>query len=721
MLNKDYILYTHLDSEITTISEFLNSGGQNTEAIVRDYSQKEFLAYEAESIKNIDRIYEKYTEREKESEKSKYKSNNLTLIKYNTVVAIPKDKLFREIVSITGQNQLVEYANFNTFLGEYLDKLMKDPEYKPATKYTLSTYFNISKNFPIISVWIWVRSLNIILDISEFVGELKTSVGASGGNFQIDLAAVTLDSVLNSPSGYVSKELIYKINQSDKFKKTKYFLHSLVSVNDLVFIRFEKLNIEKERKVTQPFQTISPQEIPNHIYDMIGLVDVNTISSSFDNNNVIINLSGRDLIKLIIEDGSYFNVLTLSDSRFLNVNNENIQNRLVTTSKYEILLVKSFRSIRSTIQFLINQLSNMGVVPNQLFASYGNDRSMVFRMDNEKDYVEKEMKGIWQIIKILIDENVQSRRIIDDSLSAPDGSFFNQFLKVCQEPFVEFFCDTYGKFYNFIIRRPPFDLASVLEFLNKTNSEGKPIIIDIEPEDVFNETFSYNDDNIFSWYEIIPQGNISGVGVKTVSSTIPAIYFPQYGEIWGNRKLSIVTNYIPYVPLTGDTKETNTNYFVQQILDDYKFVIDTHFYLPFTRNGSIMMIGDRRIKKGTFIRYKPTGEIFYVDSVTQNFSISESSVDRVTSLQLSRGMVEDYIKGKSIVIDGELVNVSYANILNTELVKEYILKKLRFEEAESTKIGIQIKKNFGVNEKVFKFFLERLETDINEREVFLRY
>ena len=69
-------------------------------------------------------------------------------------------------------------------------------------------------------------------------------------------------------------------------------------------------------------------------------------------------------------------------------------------------------------------------------------------------------------------------------------------------------------------------------------------------------------------------------------------------------------------------------------------MIESNIYLPFTRLGTITVVGDRRFKKGTWMRLVETGEIYYIDGVTQNYSISKSSVNRTTTLNLSRGIVE---------------------------------------------------------------------------------
>ena len=130
----------------------------------------------------------------------------------------------------------------------------------------------------------------------------------------------------------------------------------------------------------------------------------------------------------------------------------------------------------------------------------------------------------------------------------------------------------------------------------------------------------------------------------------------------------------------------------EQAILDLKFIIDSHSYLPFTRKGSITINGDRRLKKGNLVRYAPTQEIFMIDSVTHNYSVSDSSVDRITTIHVSRGMIEPFIYG--VEIDGFSKPISYFNIINTD----FQIKKKQFNEEIEEQVPVKVKKSTTTND-----------------------
>ena len=124
-------------------------------------------------------------------------------------------------------------------------------------------------------------------------------------------------------------------------------------------------------------------------------------------------------------------------------------------------------------------------------------------------------------------------------------------------------------------------------------------------------------------------------------------------------------------------------------------------YLPFTRKGQIIIRGDRRIKRGKWVYYKKTNEMFYVNSVSNSAVInSDGTVDRTTILNVSRGMIKDFIIG----VEGN----SYFNIINLESLEENLLNNLlNIKNKENNKENKDILPNESiVNKEVFNFFLE---------------
>lgn len=258
---------------------------------------------------------------------------------------------------------------------------------------------------------------------------------------------------------------------------------------------------------------------------------------------------------------------------------------------------------------------------------------------NIDDY---QASGIWQIVKVIVDPEIKDLQINDTTISMQQGSLYSFFEKICQKPFVEFFGDTYQDQYYFIIRKPPFTRQSFnsLPTYYVSNNE------------VYNDSLKWNDDQVYSWYQLIPNSNYIGANEK-IWQYLKAVFFEEYAEIWGSRPLSITSQYITFQKTKGELVE-------QQALLDLKFIIDMHSYLPFTRKGTISLKGDRRLKRGMRIYYEPTNEYFYIDSVQQSFTSQGGYLDRTTTLTVSHGMVKENCE---IEIDNKFTK-SYFNLIN---------------------------------------------------------
>lgn len=273
------------------------------------------------------------------------------------------------------------------------------------------------------------------------------------------------------------------------------------------------------------------------------------------------------------------------------------------------------------------------------------DESATEILENEREEVEIDSylaPGIWQIIKTVIDPEVSKLQINDATISFMQGSLLNFVDKVCQKPFVEFWGDTYGDQYYFIIRKPPFTRQSFLSLP----------MVKIDEGDVFSDSLGYETEACYSWYSLEPNGNYIG-GDEVIFQYLQAVFFTEYAEIWGSKPLSITTNYITFIKENGDVQ-------VKQAEQDLKFIIDCNSYLPFTRRGSITIRGDRRIKRGMKILYSPTDEYYYVDSVSNNFSAQDGMLERTTTLSVSRGMSTFHA---DIEIEDKYT-ASYFNLIN---------------------------------------------------------
>lgn len=310
---------------------------------------------------------------------------------------------------------------------------------------------------------------------------------------------------------------------------------------------------------------------------------------------------------------------------------------------------------------------------------------------------ERLAPGIWQIVKLLMDSSVANRQIFDSSISMQTGSLLNFFNKVCQKPLVEFTGDTYGDQYYFMVRRPPYDKEGIKKMQDLT-------FINIEDSDIRSTNLTWKSDGIYSWYQMIPFSEYAEM--TQINLYMPAIFFPEYAAVWGSRDLTVQNQYVNYFQSgaankgVDNTKEMNGDNIIRNAIRDLKYLIESNAYNPFVRQGTITLRGDRRIKRGTLIMM-PNSEQFYVDSVSNSLSFGASSVDRTTTLNVSHGMMSEYIDG----IEVNNKNVSYFNIIDFGLKKgqtfEDYLSKLKMEDWKR-----EVSK-WKVNLDVFSYFLKR--------------
>lgn len=981
-------------------------------------------------------------------------------LKLGTFLTLPLDKIDRGGLS-TETNQTINTVDYNCFLAKHLVELLSDKGYKRVFTPKSDAYSgNVQEIFPYMSVWVWSRALSItdiqplkdgslnydhqIINITPYIKTLNTTVAENGGNFNISLAPITTDigsngwsikegtqkSTHTKVSDFVNQGHSHYESEEGELKRSRFFFEKAFQANDLVFIRFEKLELENNRGSFDELETISINDLPDQIFDMIGLID--NIDSSTDHASVDtdITLSGRDLVKLIIEDGVYFYPSEFTDSGiFANTGAANSRlARFGSRGGYLDRFQAANKTIDRSLKFIINNLGTIDICPSSLFNGYSNakvnrgsditvdKRSRAFpigsnlsadqsrknddlrdniieniqrvlrineikngnpdevfktiedflsdKIDNKeivfsnqtikswysiennividnkipeslmgsfvqpnrvwlnnksrilkstivtnqleniykltdkdklklsnlnsfkkliyqkeqpsinpnKNYLDrisvdtiiseinsylkntppnisglfkisnidllklsyKSVKargvsitlttlnktlsdltktekiifddiynfvlnkkglsnsvgettqpplltGVWQIIKLITDESIKDRRLTDSSIGNENGSLLNAFRKICQDPFCEFYTDTYGSQFYFIARKKPFDKESILSVLegrvvyevvenygggleatrasslkqdtafaennsvgSRINYFGAPItnqslIIDIEEGDIISEALKYSTE-AYSWYKLQLNNLTSGSSSDMAFAYLKAIYFEEYADIFGSKPLDLTTSYIPYSPIIDKNKELPTAYFIKQGVYDLKYMIESHAHLPFTRQGNLILNGERRIKRGNFVRLKSTNEIFYVDSVSQSFSIDEKSIERSTSIQVSRGMVERFIKGVDFytgesnsvlskpsldynTVDipprpsnkprGAKVNISYFNICNL-FIDENIFKDSKSTYSDFSKASTS---NWHVNKQVFNFFLKKLQFAKDNKEI----
>ena len=290
-----------------------------------------------------------------------------------------------------------------------------------------------SKSQPKCTVLLWSRSylLNedtggqvvsdsgIWTDLSKYVISVTTNVAQQGGNFSISLPlydsgirrqvgvaeTITRQNVATYNNSGIERKKFLRIqnNKSDKYSE----IYSHVSTNDLIFISFAGID-ELDKKTLDGSEMA--EIISNSNFDMIGLVDNVTISRSYSGAQGTTNINGRDLSKLLIDDGSFFfNPSTTvapsavffneqgyakqGDIREVDKMNGKYQaiNRLRRSSgELDIFRNQPNQTISYVIKGVLSQLANIEIVPSDTFKLWDN-RTKWVEMHPDEEIVKEEV------------------------------------------------------------------------------------------------------------------------------------------------------------------------------------------------------------------------------------------------------------------------------------------------------------------------------------------
>lgn len=718
--DKELYHVTFSSPELTTVGDYLDD--KNSPAYMYNTMPEKFLSIVGEDqLTNRQRIESSFKTPDERAFIGA-KATDLP-IKVGTLLYLEFDKVNN--ASFVTEGIEIVSTDEPAFKAAQLAKLEGDRGYYQVIKPIAGQIQNgsLKEQFPACTVWIWCRSLSPrsdeekeltgeFFDLTPFVQTVTTNMGKNGGNFQITLPPLVCElddqgkwalkkNIIQYETlqgqEYLAEDQLFHI-EDEEIAPNKFLFHKIIKSNDLIFIRFETLEIEKKQRYEDAQQyLIDKANVADRIYDMIGLVDRNNQIIAAGSNEVSINISGRDLSKLFIEDGTYFYALENSQGllKFAGQSTQkNTQvNRIFGDGALNFIGLYMFTSIEYIFKFIIQQLANISIVPSNLFTSYGDRRNTRYneterkfnnpnayalgkndiRIPYKKIHQPDLANGIWQIVKLVIDESVAGRRLTDSSFSTAQGSLLNFIRSAAQEPLVEFYMDTYGDMYHLIVRKPPYDqkaLISLIEGRVNTetgNLETPPAIIDIEAEDILDERLFMDDSEVYSWYSFFPKNNLMGDAQNYSMAYLGALFFEEYAQVFGTKAFNQSHPYIPYVPKNKKGNES-LDLYEKQAISDLKYVVETNQYLPFTRKGTLTLNRDRRIKIGNIIRYKPTGEIFFVDSVQHKHVVNESTIDAVTVVNVSRGMIEQLIYGTHLQNEsGERRFVSYFNLIDTRL------------------------------------------------------
>lgn len=232
------------------------------------------------------------------------------------------------------------------------------------------------------------------LNASKYEANLEHKT--SGTRFQ----SSKLDGV-SITDNFTTEDLWRGDDGINEWIRTKSFFTNIVSENDLIFISFE--DNSKPSTYSDDF-FLSVDEIQNKRWTMIGLVDNNSTSFNTEGTEISISITGRDLMKLLIEDGSFFfqksysnpdesetafnNVKLPRQGDAANTSNKTVQNgdaerginRLVFSGMIETLFNQSARNVGFLMNLLLSRLANIEICPSQVFESYG-ERKTKFQVE----------------------------------------------------------------------------------------------------------------------------------------------------------------------------------------------------------------------------------------------------------------------------------------------------------------------------------------------------
>ena len=155
-----------------TIDEFL----KNTKSLLPNISKSDFLKFKPEKSSNADQIYSIYSQEEKDTNKTKYSQFDLDYIKANTSIFLPLSGLQVELYLTKGKNLFIDdKKDLPVYFSDKQKELEQDPNYVRAERLYQFGDVDISTIEENCQVWLYVKSIDKLLDISSFVNSLTIS------------------------------------------------------------------------------------------------------------------------------------------------------------------------------------------------------------------------------------------------------------------------------------------------------------------------------------------------------------------------------------------------------------------------------------------------------------------------------------------------------------------------------------------------------------------
>lgn len=405
---------------------------------------------------NKDLIWQQYTELDKEIEKTgsgkwPESADDLSLTSWlpsPCVLRINPSKVTAEL-AIAQTNAQVNTEDFYAFAADKIQDIYQNEGYRIADS---------SKRSPDCSVVGWFKSLYYVsldakgkktvklekqdftefADLSRHIISLATSMTSNGGSFTMRLPIISARSegvsviteILKGENGEKTysdmagqqckaskNDVSYEYGErGEYYAKSSFddieanYFNWLISSNDILFISFEKLDMELVKDASDWYSGDADNfkistKLAEGVYDMIALVDEVKVVTNSQSSDAYVEITGRDLMKLLIEDGSFFfNPSTTSDPSTVFANEQsygkqgdireadvmnntynNPINRLRrVTGEIDIFANRINMDISYILKGVISQLANVEVVPGYVFETWGEDRTKYIELEPEK-------------------------------------------------------------------------------------------------------------------------------------------------------------------------------------------------------------------------------------------------------------------------------------------------------------------------------------------------
>ena len=338
------------------------------------------------------------------------------------------------------------------FANEHIQEILSEAETSVGT---------FAKSEPKVTAFLWSKTLTKAsagyqigaaqnhktfgwTDLSARVVSMSTSVGQQGGTFNIRFAFIASErnreywqitdfetNEIIEKYGNTSREADYYYTDEHTSRTQPYsrysrvnfntedaksFFSNLISPNDLFFIAFSSLE-DKSDKADLVSEDFEIDYKANNIakiasessFDMIGLVDNVTVQRNAENNSIMIDVTGRDLSKLLSDDGTFFfNYSTTKNPSRIFYNEQGyakqgdvrdvdkmdgtyqaINRMRRTLNELDIFCNQTNQTIEYIIKGVLSQLANIEIVPSTAF-EYWENRTRWLDVHPEDEIKDKE-------------------------------------------------------------------------------------------------------------------------------------------------------------------------------------------------------------------------------------------------------------------------------------------------------------------------------------------